>query len=109
LLIVGRFSRGKSTLMNALLGGDYLPTGIVPLTSVITTIRYGSRKREILNFTDSGLSREVPLSRLAEYVIQKENPGNIKKLDFAEVQFPIELLRRGLFFVDSPGLGAPRS
>ncbi len=28
LLVVGRFSRGKSTLTNAILGGDLLPTGI---------------------------------------------------------------------------------
>jgi small GTP-binding protein len=107
LLVVGRFSRGKSTLMNAILGGDYLPTGIVPLTSVITTVRYGSRKQVVLNFTDSGLSREVPLSRLAEYVTQRENPANMKKLAYAEIQFPVELLRRGLFFIDSPGLGSP--
>ena len=107
LLVVGRFSRGKSTLMNAILGGDYLPTGIVPLTSVITTVRYGSRRQVVLHFIDSGLSREVPLSQLAEYVTQKENPGNVKKLAYAEVQFPVELLRRGLFFVDSPGLGSP--
>ena len=39
LMVVGRFSRGKSTLMNAILGREYLPTGIVPLTSVITTVR----------------------------------------------------------------------
>ena len=107
LLVVGRFSRGKSTLVNAILGGDYLPTGIVPLTSAITTVRYGSRKQVVLNFTNSGLSREVPLSRLAEYVTQKENPGNVKKLAYAEIQFPIELLRRGFFFIDSPGLGSP--
>lgn len=107
LLVVGRFSRGKSTLMNAVLGGNYLPTGIVPLTSVITTVRYGSRKQAVLNFIGSGLNREVPLSRLSEYVTQKENPGNIKKLAYAELQFPVELLRRGLYFVDSPGLGSP--
>lgn len=106
LLVVGRFSRGKSTLMNAILGGDFLPTGIVPLTSVITTVRYGSRKQVVLHFTDSGLNREVPLSSLAEYVTQRENPGNVKKIAYAELQFPIELLRRGLFFVDSPGLGS---
>jgi GTPase Era involved in 16S rRNA processing len=107
LLMVGRFSRGKSTLMNAILGGEYLPTGIVPLTSVITTVRYGSRKQVVLNFIGSGLSREVPLSQLQEYVTQKENPANVKKLAYAEIQFPVELLRRGLFFVDSPGLGSP--
>lgn len=106
LLVVGRFSRGKSTLMNALLGGDYLPTGIVPLTSVITTVRYGSRRQVVLHFAGTGLTREVPLSQLAQYVTQRENPGNIKQLTYAEVQFPIELLRRGFFFVDSPGLGS---
>lgn len=106
VLVVGRFSRGKSTLMNAVLGSDLLPTGIVPLTSVITTVRYGSRKQVVLHFIDSGLNREVPLERLAEYVTQKENPGNVKKVAYAELQSPIEILRRGLFFVDSPGLGS---
>lgn len=38
LVVAGRFSRGKSSLMNAILGTDRLPTGIVPLTSVITTV-----------------------------------------------------------------------
>lgn len=107
LLVVGRFSRGKSTLMNAILGGDHLPTGIVPLTSAITTVRYGSRKQVVLNFSDSGLRREIPLTKLAEYVTQKENPGNVKKLAYAEIELPIEILRRGFFFVDTPGLGSP--
>ena len=106
LLVVGRFSRGKSTLMNALLGGDHLPTGIVPLTSVITTVRYGSQKQVVLNFNDSGLRRKVPLSQLAEYVTQQSNPGNIKHVAYAEIELPVEILRRGFFFVDSPGLGS---
>jgi GTP-binding protein EngB required for normal cell division len=107
LMVVGRFSRGKSTLMNAILGGDHLPTGIVPLTSVITTVRYGSRKQVVLHFIDSGLSHEVPLPQLADYVTQKANPGNVKRISYAEIQLRVELLRRGLFFVDSPGLGSP--
>lgn len=107
LLVVGRFSRGKSTLMNAILGGEHLPTGIVPLTSVITTVRYGTRKQAVLNFNNSGLRREVPLSELPEYVTQKGNPGNEKKLSYAEIELPVEILRRGFFFVDTPGLGSP--
>lgn len=42
LVVVGRFNRGKTSLMNALLGSDRLPTGILPLTSVITTVVYGT-------------------------------------------------------------------
>jgi small GTP-binding protein len=106
LLVVGRFSRGKSTLMNAILGGDLLPTGTVPLTSVITTVRYGSRKQVVLNFNGRGSRREVPLSQLADYVTQQSNPGNVKDLAYAEIELPVEILRRGFFFVDSPGLGS---
>jgi GTP-binding protein EngB required for normal cell division len=106
LMLVGRFSRGKSTLINAILGTAYLPTGILPLTSVITTVRYGSRPQVVLNFKGSGMRREIPLSQLAEYVTQQSNPGNVKKLAYAEIELPVELLRRGLFFVDSPGLGS---
>ena len=107
LMVVGRFSRGKSTLMNAILGGDHLPTGIVPLTSVITTVRYGSRAQVVLHFRDSGLNREIPLSELADYVTQKGNPGNVKRIAWAEIQLRVEILRRGFFFVDTPGLGPP--
>jgi len=106
LMLVGRFSRGKSTLINAVLGHPYLPTGILPLTSVITTVRYGSRPQVVLNFRNSGLPREIQLSQLPEYVTQQSNPGNVKRVAYAEIQLPAELLRRGLFFVDSPGLGS---
>ena len=106
LMLVGRFSRGKSTLINAILGGAYLPTGILPLTSVITTVRYGSRTQAVLNFNKSRIRQEIPLSRLAEYVTQQSNPGNVKNVSYAEIELPVELLRRGVFFVDSPGLGS---
>jgi GTP-binding protein EngB required for normal cell division len=106
LMLVGRFSRGKSTLINAVLGHPYLPTGVLPLTSVITAVRYGSRPQVVLNFRNSGLRREIQLSQLAEYLTQQANPGNRKGLAYAEIGLPVELLRRGLFIVDSPGLGS---
>ncbi len=66
LAAVGRFSRGKSSLMNAILGMDRLPTGVVPLTSVITTVTYGSLERVTLHFLGTSLiSASRPL-RLTE-------------------------------------------
>jgi len=73
---------------------------------VITTVRYGSRKQVVLNFNERILRREVPLSQLADYVTQQSNPGNVKNVLYAEIELPVEILRRGLFFVDSPGLGS---
>lgn len=106
LMVVGRFSRGKSTLLNALLGKSYLPTGIVPLTSVITTIHYGSHAHALIHFLNSSFRNEVPLERLPDYVTQQSNPGNSKGIALAEIQLPVEILRRGYFFADSPGLGS---
>ena len=106
LVVVGRFSRGKTSLMNALLGTDRLPTGIVPLTSVITTVAYGSAERAILRFERRFMDQEISLDALPQYVTQQENPGNVKGIKEAEVQLPADFLRRGFHFVDTPGLGS---
>jgi GTP-binding protein EngB required for normal cell division len=107
LAVVGLYNRGKSSLINALLGTDRLPTGIVPLTSVITTVGYGDRERLLLHLRGSGVTREVSLDRLAEFVTERANPGNRLDLEHAEIRLPAELLRLGFFFVDTPGVGSP--
>src|SRR2546425_5860739 len=35
---VGQFKRGKSTLVNALVGESVLPTGVVPITAAVTVV-----------------------------------------------------------------------
>lgn len=106
LVVVGRFSRGKTSLMNAILGTDRLPTGITPLTSVITAVTYGSKEQVVLQYESRILTKEVPIEALPQYITQQGNPGNIQRIKTAEVQLPAELLRRGLYFVDTPGLGS---
>ncbi len=106
LVVVGRFSRGKSTLMNAMLGTDRLPTGIVPVTSVITTVSYGSEERVVLHYLHTRLFLDVPISELALHITERGNPGNVRRIRTAEVQLPAELLRRGFYFIDTPGLGS---
>ena len=41
LVAVGQFKRGKTCLINALLGADILPVSVVPLTSIVTILVYG--------------------------------------------------------------------
>lgn len=106
LAVVGRFSRGKSSLMNAMLHTESLPTGIVPLTSVITTVSYGSAERAYIEHQGWNLAEEIRLEALRDYVTQKGNPGNQKGVVLARVELPAELLRRGFHFVDTPGLGS---
>jgi small GTP-binding protein len=106
LVVVGRFSRGKTSLMNAILGSDRLPTGIAPLTSVITTVTYGSKEQVVLKYNNRVMDQEIPIKSLLEYITQEGNPGNVKEIKTAEVQLPAEVLRRGFYFVDTPGLGS---
>lgn len=106
LAVVGQFSRGKSSLMNAILGMDKLPTGILPLTSVITTVAYGEKERVLLLREGWTMTQEIRLDQLPEYVTQDRNPGNEKKVLLAEVQLPHELLRLGVHFVDTPGVAS---
>jgi hypothetical protein len=40
LAVLGQFKRGKRTFINALLGANLLPTGVIPLTAVATFISW---------------------------------------------------------------------
>ena len=51
LAVLGQFKRGKSTLLNALLGEPLLPTGIVPLTSIPTFLLSGTTRTVRVFFT----------------------------------------------------------
>jgi len=108
LVVLGEFKRGKSTLINALLRRDVLPTGVVPLTSVVTTIAFGDGDRLEIYFHD-GREEERPLGELAEYVTEARNPGNALGVELARVELDHELLRAGLELVDTPGIGSIHS
>jgi GTP-binding protein EngB required for normal cell division len=92
--------------MNAILSTDRLPTGIVPLTSVITSVGYGSKERAVLKYDNRILDKEIPIALLSQHITQQNNPGNVQHIKTAEIQLPAEILRRGFYFVDTPGLGS---
>jgi hypothetical protein len=106
LAVVGQFSRGKTTLMNALLGGAYLPMGALPMTSVITTVRYGSRPRAIVRRRASPLPIEVPVAEVAGYVALASTRRAELQVVSVQVEVPAEILRLGFEFADTPGVGS---
>ena len=102
---VGQFKRGKSTLLNALVGLDVLPVGIQPVTSALTVLRYGPEARAEVRFRQGGTAA-IEVSELAEYVDERRNPENAKDVALVEVFVPAPLLAPGLCLVDTPGLGS---
>src|ERR1700739_2342006 len=102
---VGQFKRGKSTLINALIGEPVLPTGYIPVTAVPTVIRVGARLHARYRTRD-GSWNEIPASELKQFVAEECNPENIKRVQGAEVFVPSPLLASGMCMVDTPGLGS---
>jgi GTP-binding protein EngB required for normal cell division len=107
LAVVGQFKRGKSSLMNAIIGRELLPTGVLPVTSVVTRLRFSPSERLLISRPkDQLLLDSAPLSALAGYVTQEGNPGNEKQINGVYVELPLPFLRRGVEFVDTPGVGS---
>jgi ribosome biogenesis GTPase A len=105
LACIGQFKRGKSTLINALIGSPILPVGYIPVTAVPTVIRFGARPRARVQARD-GAWQEIAVSDLQQYVSEEFNPENAKGVAGVEVFVPSALLCTGMCFVDTPGLGS---
>lgn len=102
---VGQFKRGKSTLINALIGEPVLPVGFIPVTAVPTVIRYGEELKARLKDRDFAW-HEIPVSDVKLYVSEENNPENSKGITGVEIFIPSPLLSTGMCLVDTPGLGS---
>jgi len=105
VVAVGQFKRGKSTLLNALVGEPILPTGVVPVTAAVTVIRQGEQLSARVRFAERDWEEVDPRS-LSAYVSEEENPGNEKGVTGVEVFVPSALLESGMCLVDTPGIGS---
>ncbi len=105
VLVAGEAKRGKSTLVNALLGRAVLPTGVTPLTALATTLRYG-RDERVTATIPSGQIEVFPLTALDYLVTEHGNPGNVRNLSAVTVAVDVPLLARGIELVDTPGTGS---
>jgi GTP-binding protein EngB required for normal cell division len=102
---VGQFKRGKSSLLNALVGRAILPVGVLPVTSVPTVLRYGERPAARVRFS-GGSWRDIRLEDLAAYVAEENNSENKMGVQAVEVFVPSPLLSSGMCLVDTPGIGS---
>ncbi|MBP8645826.1 MAG: dynamin family protein [Syntrophobacteraceae bacterium] len=105
LVVVGQFKRGKTCLINALLGTELLPVSVVPLTSIVTILAYGS-SLEVRVFFRDGRSAAVEPEKIADYVTEQGNPKNIRNVREVVLTYPSEYLKDGVRLVDTPGVGS---
>jgi GTPase Era involved in 16S rRNA processing len=105
--IMGEYSVGKSTFINAWLGKPLLPTGEGVTTGTITILRYGEQERMRAVFKDGRVAEREGLASVAEFV--KETGTGNAAADLprhVDVFLRADVLR-AISIVDSPGLNAP--
>jgi small GTP-binding protein len=105
LVVMGAFKRGKSTLINALLGEAVLPTAIIPLTSIVTIIGYGEKLDIQVHFLN-GETRKITKEELVDYITERGNPQNKKGVREVEIAYPSDYLKDGVRIIDTPGVGS---
>lgn len=124
LVVLGEFNHGKTTFVNALLGGSVLPTGITPTTALIHEVRYGDAPRAEVVFRPKeqaegapptasegapnatrpgeGERRQVPWDKIGDLVVGGELPAD--DVLRVEIEYPAPLLRDRITLVDTPGV-----
>jgi hypothetical protein len=106
LAVLGAYSTGKSTLLNAMLGGPYLPAGALPVTASVVRIRHGERPRALVRRRGDEIAAEVPIGDIAGYVARSQDAAPAADVVSVEVEVPAPLLRGGVTFADTPGIGS---
>ncbi|RLB12099.1 MAG: hypothetical protein DRG39_02800 [Deltaproteobacteria bacterium] len=105
LVVIGQFKRGKSTFINSIIGEKLLPTSVVPLTSIITILRYGDKQRINVILND-GSNVEIKREELTDWVTEEGNPRNEKNVKEVEIYYPSDYLKDGICLIDTPGVGS---
>jgi GTPase SAR1 family protein len=113
LLVLGDMKRGKSTLLNAVIGEKILPTGVNPCTAVLTIVRYGDAKQVTIHFNDGKSPESMDFDTFKErYTIPPDEAKQLEEqgvaafpdVEYAIVEHPLDLLEKGVELIDSPGL-----
>ena len=105
--ILGTQGMGKSTMINAILGEDILPSEADETTCVPVEIRYGTEHYGVVRFLcDKPEVIVNTKSDLSEFVDNNFNPGNEKKVRHIVLYRESPLLKTGLVIVDLPGVGS---
>lgn len=124
VVVMGAFTTGKSSLINALVGKRILPESALPSTAILTFIQYGEDMDCVeLHFKDTVDETGNMLKGRVEMLSQEDffneyrynnednrefiETGLVKRfetVDFAIIRCSLELMHNGVCIVDSPGL-----
>jgi GTPase Era involved in 16S rRNA processing len=113
IVVLGEFNHGKSTFINALLGGPVLPTGITPTTALLAHIQQGAKVTATL-VLDSGARKAIDVKALGDWltvdglaregVVEREKGAKGEGVHHVELTHPAAILGDRVTIVDTPGV-----
>lgn len=103
--VMGEFKRGKSSLINALLGSKILPADATPTTATINRITYGTTPKTEILYKD-GTTQQININDLEDYVtkLTAEGETRAQKIKEATVSYPTVICQNHVDIIDTPGL-----
>ena len=104
LAVVGEFNAGKSTFINALIGADIAPTGVLPTTATLHHLRWGPDSFAKILFVPGHepAERIVALADLRP-TLRTLDPEGLARV---EIRMPLSALVQ-VEILDTPGFNAP--
>jgi len=103
--ILGEFKRGKSTVINSLLGEEIMPADILPCSATMNRVTYDLTPHAKLLMVD-GTQKDIPVTELKDYVtkLTRENEAVSATVEEAVVYYPCKFCQNGVDIIDTPGL-----
>ncbi|MGM2630906.1 MULTISPECIES: dynamin family protein [Bacillus cereus group] len=110
IVVVGEFSTGKSTFINALLRKNVLPSKVTPTTATINFIKHVEQgdgtEKAVINFFN-GSKIESSFDQLEKYVTEMSEEHNVvEEISHVDIFVDSKYLTEGVVIVDTPGLQA---
>lgn len=107
MAVVGEFSSGKSSFINALLREELLETDVLQGTTVLSVMIYYSDIREII-VIKSGKNERTVYENADEFrerirQLNRDTDENTETRRL-EIGLPSEFLKRGICIIDTPGI-----
>lgn len=107
LSVIGEFSTGKSSFINALVGYELLAVNVIQGTTVaITIIEYGEEfSITIVGFDGVSTKKSyTSIDTLRQYLHQyTTDPEYGREINYLQVTLPSQILKRGFRIIDTPG------
>lgn len=105
--VIGEFSTGKSSFINALVGYELLAVNVIQGTTVAITIIEYSEQFSITLTDFSGKSLKIIFKSIdslrQQLHIYTTDAAYAKKIDYVTVTLPSDILKNGYRIIDTPG------